>query len=53
MKLFNVSASAREVVSITWISDEAIEIPSVEERALTFSKLSVTEVRVTVPLKSL
>ena len=40
-------------MSVTLMSDVAIEIPEVVERALTLSKRSVTEVRVTVPLKSL
>ena len=37
------------VTSVTLRSDVEIEIPSVADNALTFSKTSVTEVRVTVP----
>ena len=41
------------VTSVTLRSDVAIEIPAVEDSALTFAKTSVTEVRVTVPDSSL
>ena len=41
------------VTSVTLRSDVAIEIPSVVDSALTFTKTSVTEVRVTVPDTSL